>query len=125
VQFFCGEFQGRETIRSLAHAQDVVKWRGMVMCFRTGGKKITELGRFFPTDLAHSDFHLFCGPKKDVIRGKMSGSDNNVTEEVGKWVRVRTLKWYKRATEALVSRWCKAVEVDGDMQKSEVCSTSI
>jgi len=35
------------------------------------------------------------------------------------------LKWYKRGIEALVSRWCKAVEVDGDMQKSEVCNKSV
>jgi len=91
--FFCGELQGRETICSLAHAQDVVKWRAMVMCFRKGGEKksLNSDELFFPTDLAHSDFHLFCGPKKDVIRGKMSGSDNNVIEEVGKWVRVQTL----------------------------------
>jgi hypothetical protein len=36
----------------------------------------------------------------------MFGNDKKVFEEVQ--------KWYKKGTDTLVSRWDKAVEVDGD-----------
>jgi hypothetical protein len=98
-------------------------WYGDVLMNRK--QSLNSDGLFFPADLAHSDFHLFGALKKDVIRGKMFGSDDNVIEEVGKWLRVQNLKWYKRGTETLVSRCCKTVEVDGDIQRSEVCNTSI
>jgi hypothetical protein len=96
----------------------------MVMCLEQ--ETITEFGwTVLPHRSCSLGFPLLWGPKKDIIRGKMFGSDDNVTEEVGKWMRVQNSKWYKRGKEALISRWCKAVGVDGDMQKSEVCNTYI
>jgi hypothetical protein len=31
-----------------------------------------------------------------------------------KWLRVQNSNWYKKGINALVPRWQKAVEVDGD-----------
>jgi hypothetical protein len=56
--------------------------------------------------------HLF-GALKDAIRRKRFGSDEEVIEEV-KWPRMQDSDWYKTGIHALVSRWRKAVEVDGD-----------
>jgi hypothetical protein len=33
---------------------------------------------------------------------------------VKKWLRVQNSNWYKKGIDALVSRWRKAAEVDGD-----------
>jgi histone-lysine N-methyltransferase SETMAR len=66
----------------------------------------------YSPDLAPSDLHLF-GALKDAIRGKKFGSDE-VIEEVKKWLRVQDSDWYNRGMHGLVSRWRKAVEVDGD-----------
>jgi hypothetical protein len=33
---------------------------------------------------------------------------------VKKWLRVQISDWYKKGLDALVYRWRKAVEVDGD-----------
>jgi histone-lysine N-methyltransferase SETMAR len=63
-------------------------------------------------DLAASDFHLLGAPK-DVIHGEKFESDDEVTEEVKKWLRVQRSTWYKKGTEALGSRWHKSVEGDG------------
>jgi hypothetical protein len=63
-------------------------------------------------DHAPSDFHVF-GAHKDAIRGKRFGSDDEVTEEVKKWLRVQYTDWYKTGIQAVVSRWRKTVEVDG------------
>jgi hypothetical protein len=37
-----------------------------------------------------------------------------MTRLLKKWLRVQDLDWYKMGIHALVSRWCKAFEVDGD-----------
>jgi hypothetical protein len=42
------------------------------------------------------------------------GSDDEVTEEVEKWLRVRNSNWCYKRRDDLVSYCCKAVEVDGD-----------
>jgi histone-lysine N-methyltransferase SETMAR len=65
-----------------------------------------------PPDLAPSDFHLF-GALKNAICGRRFGNDDKVTEDV-KWLQVQNSNWYNKGTDVLVSRWCKAVEVDGD-----------
>jgi hypothetical protein len=39
----------------------------------------------YTSDLALSDFHLF-GALKDAICWKIFGSDDNITEEVKKWL---------------------------------------
>jgi hypothetical protein len=38
-----------------------------------------------------------------------------MTKLLKKWLRVKNSKWYKKGTDALVSRWNKAVEFDGDI----------
>jgi transposase len=48
----------------------------------------------YSPDLAPSDFHLF-EALKDAIRGKRFGSDDEVIEEVKKWLRVKDSDWYK------------------------------
>jgi hypothetical protein len=63
-------------------------------------------------DLAPSEFHLF-GDHKDAIRGKRFGSEDEVIEEVAASAGFRLVQ-YKTERHALVSRWRKAVEVDGD-----------
>jgi hypothetical protein len=67
----------------------------------------------YSPDLAPSDFHIF-GALKDAIHGKRFGGNDEVIEEVKKWLRVQDSDWYKTGIHALVSRWRKAVEVDGD-----------
>ena len=63
-------------------------------------------------ELDHSDSHLF-GALEGAVRGKRFGSDDEVTEEVNKWLRVQNSNWYKQAIDAVTSRWREAVEVDG------------
>jgi hypothetical protein len=60
-----------------------------------------------------SALHLF-GGLKDAIREKRFESDDEVVEEVKKWLRVQDSDWYKTGIHALVCRWRKAVEFDGD-----------
>jgi hypothetical protein len=75
-------------------------------------------------DLAASRFHLI-GAAKDVIRGERFVSDDEIIEEVKKWLREQHSNWYRKRTEALGSRWRKAVEVDGDIWENMECYTSI
>jgi histone-lysine N-methyltransferase SETMAR len=75
-------------------------------------------------DLAPSDFHLF-EALKDAIRGKRFGSDDKVTEEEKKWLRVQDSDWHKTGIHALVSHWRKAVKLMEIMYKNEECSKYI
>jgi hypothetical protein len=45
--------------------------------------------------------------------GKGFGSDDEVIEEMKKWLRVQDSDWHKTGIHALVSHWCKAIEVYG------------
>jgi histone-lysine N-methyltransferase SETMAR len=64
-------------------------------------------------DLAPSDFHLF-GPLKDKQRGTRFGDDESVIRAVRNWLREQETSWYREGMHALVSRWRKAINVDGD-----------
>jgi hypothetical protein len=44
----------------------------------------------------------------------MFGSDEEVAEEMNKWPGVQNSNWYTKGINALVSRWRKAVQFDGD-----------
>ena len=87
---------------------------------------ITELGRSVrPHRSCSLGFPPLWGPKKMSFVGKRLEVMTMLLKKWGKWMRVQNLKWYEMGTEVLVSRWCKAVEVDGNMHKSEACNTSL
>jgi histone-lysine N-methyltransferase SETMAR len=60
-----------------------------------------------------SDFHLF-GSLKDALGGTHFEDDNSVIEAVRKWPRRQDKSWYRQGIHALVPRWRKAIQVDGD-----------
>jgi hypothetical protein len=49
-----------------------------------------------------------------VQRVKASGSGETEIRAVRTWIREQETSWYREGTHALVSRWRKAVDVDGD-----------
>lgn len=67
----------------------------------------------YSPDLAPSDFHLF-GPLKKFLRGTHFDNDEDVIRAVKKWLREQDKTWYKRGIHDLVSRWRKAIRLDGD-----------
>lgn len=67
----------------------------------------------YSPDLAPSDFHLF-GPLKNAIRGTKFEDNEGVINAAKKWLREQDKMWYRSGIHALVSRWRKAVKVDGD-----------
>ena len=67
----------------------------------------------YSPDLAPSDFYLF-GPLKDAIRGKRYGNDLEVIDDVRSWLRHRPVEWYRAGIQALISRWRKAIDLNGD-----------
>jgi len=70
--------------------------------------------------LAPSDFHLL-GPLKDALRGTRFEEDESVIRAVRSRLREQERSSYREGMHALVSRWCKAVDVDGDyVEKSRV-----
>jgi histone-lysine N-methyltransferase SETMAR len=67
----------------------------------------------YSPDLAPSDFHLF-GSLKDALRGTHFEDDNSVIEAVRKWLLRQDKSWYQKGIHALVPRWHKTIQVDGD-----------
>jgi histone-lysine N-methyltransferase SETMAR len=67
----------------------------------------------YSPDLAPSDFHLF-GPLKDALRGTGFEDDKSVICAVTTWLHEQETSWYREGMHALVSRWHKAVDLDGD-----------
>jgi len=71
-------------------------------------------------DVMPSDFHLF-GPLKDALRGTRFEEDESVIRAVRTWLRGQETSWYREGMHALVSRWRKAIDVDGYcVEKSHV-----
>ena len=64
----------------------------------------------YSPDLAPSDFHLF-EPLKDAHRGIHFKA---VKTFVRQWLRRQDLAFYRTGIYALVKRWTKMVEMDGD-----------
>ena len=64
-------------------------------------------------DLASSDFHLF-GPLKDTLHGTRVEDDDSVIRAARTWLREQETSWYREGMHSLVSRWHKAVDLDGD-----------
>jgi len=65
------------------------------------------------TPLAQKDFHLL-GPLKDALHGRRFEDDETVIRAVSTWLREQETSWYREGRHALVSRWRKAIDVDGD-----------
>ena len=68
---------------------------------------------------APSDFHLF-GPLKDTLCWTRFEDDESVIHEVRTRLREQETSWYREGMDALVSRWRKAVDVDGDYAEKYV-----
>jgi histone-lysine N-methyltransferase SETMAR len=75
-------------------------------------------------NLAPPDFQLF-GSVKDALRGTHFEDDNSVIKEVRKWLRRQYKSWYRQGIYALVPRWRKAVQIDGDYVEKSVKETLI
>jgi histone-lysine N-methyltransferase SETMAR len=67
----------------------------------------------YSPDLAPSDFHLF-GSLKVTLRGTLFEDDENVIRAVRTWLREQETSWYREGMHDLVSRWRKAVDLNGD-----------
>jgi hypothetical protein len=65
------------------------------------------------TPIAQKDFLLF-GPLKGALRRTRFEDDESVIRAVSTWLREQETSWYREGMHALVSRWSKAVDVDGD-----------
>ena len=63
--------------------------------------------------LTPSDFRVL-GLLKDALRGTSFEDDESVLRAVRTCLREQETDWYKEGMRALVSRWRKAVDVDGD-----------
>ena len=58
---------------------------------------------------------------KYALRGTRFEDDESVIRAVSTWLREQETSWYREGMHALVSRWRKAVDVDGDcVEKSHV-----
>ena len=73
-----------------------------------------------PLHWPKKDFHLL-GPLKDALRGTRFEDDDSVIRAVRTWLHEQETSWYRENMHVLVSRWRKAVGVDGDyVEKSHV-----
>ena len=67
----------------------------------------------YSPDLAPSDFHIF-GPLKDALCGIRFEDDESVISAVRTCLHEQETSWNREGMHALVSRWRKAIDVDGD-----------
>ena len=67
----------------------------------------------YSPDLAPSDFPLF-GPLKDALSGTQFRDDDEVRSAVHEWLRTRPKEFFSRGIYALVKRWHKYIELEGD-----------
>ncbi|GBN02036.1 Mariner Mos1 transposase [Araneus ventricosus] len=67
----------------------------------------------YSPDLATSDFHLF-GPLKQHLGGKHFADDDDVQHEVLLWMRQQPKEFYAAGIGALIKRWDKCINIDGD-----------
>jgi histone-lysine N-methyltransferase SETMAR len=68
---------------------------------------------YYSPHLAPSDFHLF-GPLKESLRGRKFNLDDDVQLAVHEWHREQPQEFFYSGIQALVSRWHKCVELQGD-----------
>jgi histone-lysine N-methyltransferase SETMAR len=67
----------------------------------------------YSPDLAPSDFHRF-GLLKGTLRGTRFDEDENMIHAERTWLREQEMSWYRDGFHALVSRWRKTADLDGD-----------
>jgi histone-lysine N-methyltransferase SETMAR len=66
----------------------------------------------YSSDLAPSDFHLFC-PLKNHLVGK-GFADEEVETEVWKWLRQQSKDFWAAAYDTLLKQWDKCINVGGE-----------
>jgi hypothetical protein len=66
-----------------------------------------------PVDLGPSDYHLF-GKLKDSIQGTKFKDDASLVTAVKQWLQNTGPELYCEGMQALVLRWHKEVQHDGD-----------
>jgi len=59
------------------------------------------------------DFHVF-GPLKDALSGTQFRDDDEVRSAVHEWLRTLPKGFFSRGIYALVKRWHKCIELEGD-----------
>ena len=67
----------------------------------------------YSPDLAPSDFHVF-GPLKDALSGMQFRDDDEVQSVVHEWLCACPKDFFSRGIYALVKRWCKCIELEGE-----------
>jgi histone-lysine N-methyltransferase SETMAR len=67
----------------------------------------------YSPDLAPSDFHLF-GPLKESLQGRKFILDDDVQLAVHQWLRGQPQELFFSGIQALVSHWCKCIELQGN-----------
>jgi len=67
----------------------------------------------YSPDLVLSDFHIF-DPLKDALSGTQFGDNDKVQSVVREWLRTRPKEFFSRRIFALVKRWDKCIELEGD-----------
>jgi hypothetical protein len=67
----------------------------------------------YSPDLAPSDFHVF-GPLKDALSGTQFRDDDEVWLAVHEWLRSHPKEFFSRGIYALVKRWRRCNELEGD-----------
>ena len=67
----------------------------------------------YSPDLAPPDFHLL-GPLKEAHCGSYFKDEEAEKTSVRQWLRRQDLAFYRAGIHALVKRWTKTVEMDGD-----------
>jgi len=64
-------------------------------------------------NLVPSDYHVF-SPLKNVLSGMQFRDDDEVRSAAHEWLRTRPKEFFSRGIYALVKRWRKCIELEGD-----------
>ena len=67
----------------------------------------------YSTNLAPSDFHAF-SPLKDALSGIQFRDDDEVPSVVHEWLCTCPKEFFSRGIYALVKRWQRCIELEGD-----------
>ena len=67
----------------------------------------------YSLDLAPSDFHL-CGPMKEAMRGHHFDNDEEVKNNVKRWLKDQPVQFYQVGLHALTKRWTVAIQRNSD-----------